>query len=303
MTAAAQHQPKAALIGVDWGTTNLRIMRIAEGGRILAERRDPRGAAGLNRNDFPEVLAEVAADWMTEAPVLVSGMAGARGRWAETAYAAAPAGPKDLARNLVTVGPGVRIAPGVAMFDGTRLLDVMRGEETQVVGLGDVDEATVVTPGTHSKWIAVRRDAIVDFRTFMTGELYAAVRSATILGQDMGPPGGSSTAFEAGVRRSLADPALTALLFSVRVERLNGAHTPEESADYLSGLLIGAEIAAQPAKGASAPKTPAIVIGAPALTAPYLSALAIAGFDTVRAVDGAATTALGLWRIHEATQS
>ncbi|WP_428156127.1 2-dehydro-3-deoxygalactonokinase [Brevundimonas sp.] len=287
------------LIGVDWGTSNLRVMRIAEGGAVLDSRSDPRGAGGLAPDQFQVVLNQVAGDWLNDGlPVLISGMAGARGRWREMAYLPCPAGVADLAGAVASPddAPHVSIVPGVAVFADGRLQDVVRGEETQVFGLDAPDEAVVVGPGTHSKWIRTAGGRITDFRTFMTGELFAAIRKGTILGADMGDPGVDDDAFAAGVQRALRDPAVTAALFSVRVEGLAGRLSPASSADYLSGLLIGAEVAAQ----VDANHRPVILIGVEALCRRYAAALALGGFHDVRIADGAAATAKGLWRIHEA---
>lgn len=287
------------LIGVDWGTSNLRVMRIAQGGAVLDSRSDPRGAGGLAPNEFHGVLTEVAGDWLDDRlPVLISGMAGARGRWREMAYLPCPAGVADLARDVASPddAPHVFIVPGVAVFEDGRLQDVIRGEETQVFGLDAPDDAVVVGPGTHSKWIRTAGGRVTDFRTFVTGELFAAIRKGTILGADMSEPGVDDDAFVSGVERALGDPAVTAALFSVRVEGLAGRLSPTSSADYLSGLLIGAEVAAQ----ADASHRPVILIGAEALSRRYAAALARGGFHDVRIADGAAATAKGLWRIHEA---
>ncbi|WAC58736.1 2-dehydro-3-deoxygalactonokinase [Brevundimonas sp. SL130] len=292
-------KPTAHLLGVDWGTSNLRVMRIADGGRVLDSRSDPRGAGGLTPDQFHDVLRDVAGDWLNEGlPVLVSGMAGARGRWREMAYLPCPAGVADLAGAIASPddAPGVRLVPGVAAFEDDRLQDVMRGEETQVLGLDLQDDAVVVGPGTHSKWIRTAQGRITGFRTFMTGELFAAIRKGTILGGGMGEPGVDDDAFAAGVARALKDPAVTAALFSVRVEGLAGRLSPASAADYLSGLLIGAEVAAQ----LDTRERPILLIGAEPLCARYASALAQADFHDVRISDGAAATALGLWRIHEA---
>lgn len=291
----------ARLIGVDWGTSNLRVMRVAPGGAVTAARSDPRGAGGLAPDAFRGVLAEVAEDWLAEGlPVLVCGMAGGRGKWREMAYRSTPVTLDDLAAALESPAgsPDVSIVPGVrAMADG-RMVDVMRGEETQIMGLALEGDDCVVAPGTHSKWISVRSGAITDFRTFMTGELFAAIRAATVMGAGMGEPGADAAAFEAGVNRALADPALTALLFSVRVESLADRLSVGSAADYLSGLLIGAEIAAQ-VDGRARPVT---LVGAETLNRRYATALSLAGFTEVRIADGQAATARGLWRIHEAAR-
>ena len=289
---------QAALIGVDWGTSNLRVMRIGQGGDVLESRSDPRGAGGLSQDAFLPVLREVVGDWFDGGlPVLCCGMAGARGRWREMPYLPCPAGPEDLASALASPddAPFVRIVPGAAVFEDDRLQDVVRGEETQVFGLDVLDDALVVAPGTHSKWIHVRQGRMIGFRTFMTGELFGAIRKGTLLGADMGDPGADDAAFEAGVRRSLVDPALTASLFSVRVEGLAGRLSGASAGDYLSGLLIGAEVAAQ---GAGSDR-PVVLVGAESLADRYAAALALAGFTDVRREVADAATARGLWRIHE----
>nr|WP_314434978.1 2-dehydro-3-deoxygalactonokinase [uncultured Brevundimonas sp.] len=289
------------LIGVDWGTSNLRVMRIAEGGRVLDSRSDPRGAASLTRDQFRPVLAEIAGDWLDQGlPVLVGGMAGARGKWREMAYLPCPAGAEDLAKALARPddAPEVAIVPGVAVFDADGLQDVIRGEEVQAVGLETAEDALIVAPGTHSKWIRMTGGRIAAFRTFMTGELFAAIRKGTILGVGMGEPGVDDAAFDAGVRRALQDPAITAALFSVRVEALADRMPPDAAADYLSGLLIGAEVAAQ----TQDKNHPVMLIGAEPLCLRYAAALSLGGFSTVRVADGAAASAKGLWRIHEAAR-
>jgi len=289
-----------ALIGVDWGSSNLRVLRIAAGGAVLDRRADPRGAAGLQPGDFPEVLAAVAGDWLTDdAPVLVCGMAGARNGWAEVPYRSCPATAADLAAGLVRPDPdrAAAIVPGVAFSPGGVLTDVMRGEETQVVGLAA--DGVVVAPGTHSKWIVIEDSRIVSVRTSLTGELFAAIRKATMLGAGMGEPGVDIAAFRRGVERSLHERDLGAALFSVRVEALAGRLAPFEAADYLSGLLIGAEVAGQDAARLAGPLT---LVGDPALSARYAEALDLAGARDVRVADAEQATAAGLWRIWEMTR-
>ena len=287
------------LIGVDWGSSNLRVMRLGHEGAILESRSDQRGAARLTPDEFPIALSEVAGNWLREGiPVVVCGMAGARGKWLETGYCDCPAGLADLAP--VSVGHSeavISIVPGVSLSPGGSLIDVMRGEETQVMGLPEIGAADlVVTPGTHSKWINLENGLIKDFRTFMTGDLFAAIKAETILGQDMGDPGVDSGAFEDGVARSLSDRALTAALFSVRVERLANRMEAASSADYLLGMLIGAEIAGQ----ATPMDRQITVIGGPSLNPRYAAALVLAGYENVKTVDGSTASARGLWRINKA---
>ncbi|MBU1385575.1 MAG: 2-dehydro-3-deoxygalactonokinase [Alphaproteobacteria bacterium] len=289
-----------ALIGVDWGSTNLRVLRIAAGGAVLDRRADPRGAVGLAPGDFPGVLEAVAGDWLADgAPVLVCGMAGARQGWIEVPYCPCPAGVADLAAGLIQPEPAypVAIVPGVAFSPDGVLTDVMRGEETQALGLAA--KGLVVAPGTHSKWITLDDDRIVAVQTCMTGELFSALRKATMLGVGMGTPGVDTDAFRRGVGRGLEDRNLGAALFSVRVESLAGRLEPTGTADYLSGLLIGSEIAGQDPDRLRGPLT---LIGDAALSARYSEALEMAGGRDVRLADVEQATAAGLWRIWEASQ-
>lgn len=274
------------------------MLRLGQGGCVLEARTDPRGAGALGQADFAPVLEDVCADWLDgDAPVLVCGMAGARGRWVEAPYVACPAEARQLARMAVRA-PGrrnVRLVPGVCL-SAEGLGDVMRGEETLALGLaGPGQDATIIAPGTHSKWISVQSGQISGFRTFMTGELFAAIREATILGRDMGAPGRNVDAFDAGVRRALSDPALSSALFSVRIRGLAGELGPDEAADYLSGLLIGAEVAATPPTG-----TVAVLVGDVGLCGRYARAMVIAGFHPPRTTDAATAVARGLWRLWEA---
>jgi 2-dehydro-3-deoxygalactonokinase len=131
----------------------------------------------------------------------------------------------------------------------------------------------------------------------MTGELYALLVEHSILGR-LAAPGEDDAAFERGVRHSLrADAALAHDLFSARTLALTDALAPSAVGDYLSGLLLGAEIAAarrwlQRIHLAPLPLT---LIGAPALVHRYRGALAMAGIDADVGVEDAA--ARGLWRI------
>ena len=286
-----------ALIGVDWGSSNLRVFRMGAGGVVLNRRTDNRGATALAPGAFADVLTEVAADWLAEdLPVVVCGMAGARGRWLEAPYAPCPAGIADVANYAVRPidASEVRILPGVAVWRDGRLADVMRGEETQLFGL-DEGFDRVVAPGTHSKWARLKNGRIIDFNTAMTGELFAALSvSPSFVGRaaDAHPE-----AFEAGVSTGLEDAPLGEALFSARVGMLGGRLPVEGMQDYLSGLLIGAEIAGEARDGLSGRIA---ILGSPALAERYRTALTMAGAEDVVVADAEAATATGLWRAWEA---
>jgi 2-dehydro-3-deoxygalactonokinase len=277
------------LIGLDWGTSSLRAMLIDATGAVIEERARPWGIMRLPPGGFRAAYDGIVREW----PALVclaAGMVGSRQGWVEAPYCDAPAGAFALAQKLARVPEvGMAIVPGI-MLTGARP-DVMRGEETQVIGaLGDGDSGCVVLPGTHCKWVDVEAGRIVRFRTFMTGEVFAALRDHTILGAFAAGEEPDEGAFDAGVIAAYgAIGGNAALLFSARAMVLAGRLPAVGARDYLSGLLIGDELRAAP-DGAEP-----LLIGEAALCALYLRAMQLCGMAARIAAPGAA--AAGLWRI------
>jgi 2-dehydro-3-deoxygalactonokinase len=277
-------EPATALIGLDWGTTSLRAYRVAADGRALERREAARGILAVPDGRFAEALAEVAGDWLAAepgAPILAAGMIGSRQGWREAPYADCPAGAGELARGLAEVeGPGgrtVRIAPGLLARDPAGVPDVMRGEETQILGelaASGARDGRLVLPGTHSKWAEVRDGRIAGFATYMTGEVFDVMRRHSILGRLMreGAPA-DDAAFRRGLDKG-AGPCAKGLLlhdlFGTRTLGLAGDLPDTALASYLSGLLIGAEIAA--GREGAGTEEPVTVVGSGALTALYLDA-------------------------------
>jgi 2-dehydro-3-deoxygalactonokinase len=212
------------------------------------------GILNLRRGDFAGVLAARLSDWHEwhRLPVLMSGMIGSRQGWIETPYVTAPAEIADLAAALVPApfeGADIRILGGVECATAT-MRDVVRGEEVQVFGalaeLG-LEAGRFLLPGTHSKWVIVEAGRITGITTYMTGEIYAVCREHTILGRLMRSDGGEDfAAFLHGVRegaRPGGPGALLNRLFGVRTAGLFGDVEETALPSYLSGLLIGAEMA------------------------------------------------------------
>jgi 2-dehydro-3-deoxygalactonokinase len=127
------------------------------------------------------------------------------------------------------------IVPGVAKAG-----DVMRGEESQSLATGMVN-GLVVLPGTHSKWVKIENGEIADFRTYLTGELFELLRNHSTLSKatESSAKLAASKEFYAGLDAQVSD--LTHDLFTIRANWLQGK-SQEASREYLSGLLIGAEI-------------------------------------------------------------
>jgi 2-dehydro-3-deoxygalactonokinase len=283
------------LIGVDWGSSALRAFRFSADGEVV-ERREL--TAGLMSIDgFEATLAGLVQDWTGNVRLLLCGMVGSRQGWVEAPYVSCPATAADLAAALTPVKTRLgdaAIAPGLKL-ETLESVDVMRGEETKVFGALDDDwEGVAVMPGTHAKWVKVSRGRIMEFRTWMTGELYALLRANGLIGALMedGPHDGE--AFASGVRRALDAPAITSLLFAARAEVLLGRLPPGAASSLVSGLLIGAEIAGGLARFGD---EPIVLIGRPDLTGLYADGLAVAGRRSERTIDGASAVARGLWRL------
>ncbi|MDR3508488.1 MAG: 2-dehydro-3-deoxygalactonokinase [Caulobacteraceae bacterium] len=294
---------RTALIGADWGTSNLRVFRFDAAGAVIEQREAPCGIGAIRDGAFESALMAQIASWLPKdgppPPIVLCGMIGSQQGWAEAAYVPCPADTALLARRLLplaTAAGPAWIVPGLSLTRPDGLHDVMRGEETQILGALDAHiSGLVITPGTHSKWVRVAGGRIETFRTFMSGEVFAILCAHSILGRLMQGREPDEAAFRLGVSRALEDPALLSLLFSARAEGLFGALPPTAISAYLSGLLIGSEVrSGLPLAGAGDPIT---IIGSAQIAGLYQTALAEAGLGTARIIDGADASARGLFRI------
>jgi 2-dehydro-3-deoxygalactonokinase len=286
------------MIGIDWGTTSFRAFRLDAGGAIVDRRAAPRGILAIEGGRFEEELLRQVGDWIAdgEERVLMAGMIGSRQGWQEAPYVRCPAGVGEIAAGTVAVafaGATVRVLPGLTVTDAAGVPDVLRGEETQIVGaFAQMHEAALAClPGSHSKWAETGAGRIASFATYLSGEAFAALRGHTILGRTMREGPTDLVAFDRGVARA-ADPGhLLHHLFGARTLALFGALGEAQGASYLSGMLIGHEVrAALAGAGASVH-----LIGAEALCALYARAIAACGARAV--VHGEEAAARGLHRL------
>lgn len=288
----------AAIALVDWGTTSFRLWLADREGTILAESRGREGMMHAAEEGFETVLSRhlSAVEAPPGLPVLICGMAGARQGWCEAPYVAVPAFAENLAERAVAVATDlgeVRILPGVSQAAPERP-DVMRGEETQLMGLAAAGtDGLVCMPGTHSKWVRFEDGAIAAFSTFMTGELFDVLSRHSILKHAVDPetgPKGVSEAFLAALRPGSPETAL-ARIFALRAGQLLGFAERSDGAAALSGTLVGAEIGAAHSLYPSF-ETVTLVASGP-LAGLYEAALRQAGF-VVTCADAEDATRRGL---------
>lgn len=279
------------LLGIDWGTTSWRGYLIGAAGQVLERREADCGLTAIKDRDFAGALQAACGDWLAAwpgLPRLACGMVGSRDGWREAPYVSCPADLDSLGAGLVVVD-GLHIVPGLVQ---PARPDVLRGEETQILGVvaGDDSERLLLLPGTHAKWVRVKGGRVEDFATAMTGEIYGLLARQSILSRTTAPDAPlDATAFAEGVAaghdRGLVD------LFGIRALGLLGHAGPAALAARLSGILIGAEIAAF---GKDWPGA-VTVIGGAGLSHRYVTALALCGRAADAAPDDAVVT--GLWSI------
>ena len=275
-------------VAVDWGTSNLRGWGIAADGSVVFEKTSPKGMGKLAREEFPAALAELLEGVIParsgKLEVLICGMAGARQGWLEAPYLEAPTDLRGLLEGAVHPDMGhspirASILPGVCQKAGAD--NVMRGEETQLLGLASLNpgySGMVCMPGTHSKWAQLSGSRIERFSTAMTGEMFELLRTHSVLRHSLtgdldGP--GRADGFKAGAEAGLAHPEqLLGTLFQVRAGSLLSSRQPDWCAGFLSGLLIGTEVGSNRHLIGDQPVP---LIGAPALCALYAQVLEMAG--------------------------
>ena len=280
---------EAELITVDWGTTRLRASLVDADGTVIDKRESDEGIGGI-AGEHGTIFDRLVSDWPT-APSIMAGMVGSRQGWREAPYVACPATPAKLADQLLRFdsdsGRPIGIVPGMMLPDTGRGGDVIRGEETQAVGLIDAEpnvDAVAIFPGTHSKWVRISDGSITDFQTFMSGEMFDLLSRKSFLrhsvadgGRDLSGKGD----FALGVGR-VAEQGLpfVAAVFSVRARQLLSDVAPADNLAYLSGLIVGGEIAAARDMGLLEDKRLHIV-GSETLNRAYKQALHQLGFDAV----------------------
>jgi 2-dehydro-3-deoxygalactonokinase len=293
----------ASLLACDWGTTHLRAWVVDPAGRVLRRKTFPFGVARLTRG-------EAAVKFKTEVrpaldasrlPALLCGMVGSTLGWTTVPYCRCPAGLPEIAAGTAQVesNPPTWIVPGLVGPGVESGPDVMRGEETQVLGwiFADATRANghhgLCHPGTHSKWVRVKNGSIVSFVTAMTGELFDVLRRHSVLRDDAPPDDESS--FDEGVAAAGDGNGLAYRLFTTRSRAVTG-DAPRSTTSYLSGLLVGAEVASLPCVFEFDPARPIALLGNPQLCRWYERAMARAGIRTTF-FDGEDAVILGLLEI------
>ena len=250
------------ILSCDWGTTSfrLRLVNVSDAA-VLAEATNGKGIAtvyetwlqsGLPENErsiFYKKILKTAVSTLGYAvdnavPLIVSGMASATIGMEELSYQSIPLLIKPGSLHTKKIAADKNFDHGILLVSGVHTNDdVMRGEETMLLGCDiDNEEYLSIFPGTHSKHVVVKDGRLVDFKTFMTGEIFDLLANKSVLSKSIKNNDGQyQTVFEAGVKAG-ANNNLLNIAFHVRTNALFKKYTPEENYHYLSGLLIGYEL-------------------------------------------------------------
>lgn len=277
---------KREWIAIDWGTSNFRAWLLA-GNDVLDKRSASAGLLHVEPGRFDATLKTLLGEWVADSTpmVVMAGMVGSQQGWHQVDYCPLPAGADSLLAHrkkfTTSWGSDAWIVPGLCKSSSGDMPDVMRGEEIQLLGLSlleDIENFQAILPGTHSKHVRMQQGQVVDFSTYMTGELYQVLISHSILGRGLPDAAPDDKAFLLGVEVSRRHAALSQLLFSARTLRLSGEIPAESVGDYLSGLLIGLELTPDNTG-------PVWLVGSAGLTRRYQLAANVFGIQTC-CIDG-----------------
>jgi 2-dehydro-3-deoxygalactonokinase len=305
--------PNAAFIAGDWGTTHLRLYLCDHQGAVL-ESRTGTGVGSL-RGDVECAFSDLVEGWESrhgKLPAVLCGMVGSTIGWREVPYVACPARLDSIAAKSLRFESGGReivIAPGLFCQNRLRAPDMMRGEETQILGALRSDPSLAAgrhllcMPGTHTKWVSLKDGVVEQFQTALAGELFDILRRYSILVSAASMTeiaGGDEFIRALDQTRMFPDAELVHLLFEVRSRQLRGELKPQGAAAYLSGLIIGRDVsgAKRLFETEFRDTRQVVVIGSSKLGALYAQALEVHDFVPCH-TDGEMAALEGLKALHD----
>lgn len=252
----------------DWGTTSFRLRLIDSSSlNILAEVSNAEGCAKTNqgwlKQNRPErerydyycsiiaaYIGEIKQQLQMETdhlPLIISGMASSTVGMINLPYKEAPFFIDGSDLLIRTINDTSYFPHQTIIVSGVRTgNDVMRGEETKIIGCvddGDQTDAIIVLPGTHPKHVYVVKNQVMGFKTYMTGEFFELLSQKSLLALSVNKTSGfDQPGFASGVKEGADGGNILHSSFLVRTNLLFEKYTPEQNFNYLSGLLIGAEL-------------------------------------------------------------
>lgn len=280
-------------IVADWGSSNIRLFLYLDN-QLAQVKKSDQGITRVQGHDCEQLFQQLCQPWFAEygsLPTVLAGMVGSVNGWQEAPYLSCPVDLAELKQHLVKINcslsQDVFIVPGICIQESDNC-NVMRGEETQLVGALQLQPLQYyLMPGTHCKWVKMQGSTVQSFRTVMTGELHHLLLTQSLVGMGTGPQQSNHEVFTQALTQTLQQPESNLLpkLFEVRGQRLVGNLEPAYVGEYLSGLLIGSEVASMLKLFEVAPQAKIGLIGSDFLNQRYTQALELAGLSCV-AING-----------------
>lgn len=298
----------------DWGTSHLRLWLADESGHVC----DTKTGVGIASvtPDCGTYLEGLIQDWRTQAEgtvITLSGMVGSNIGWHVAGYLDCPLAIETISDAVYVFsdkGLRLQIVPGVRCQNLLGGPDVMRGEETQVLGaisdhpsLADAP-CLMCLPGTHSKWAMLDKGTMSSFLTGFSGELFNLLSTQSLLGSQVKSVVHDRSAFKKGVDLALSDNAdLIHSLFQTRSRQIEEELTEDDASSFLSGLIVGSDVRGALklfGRHSRAEIDQVVLVGEIDLSELYREALA--RFDIqAMIIDGSRASQTGLEAIYQST--
>lgn len=308
-------------ISCDWGTSSFRLRLVdVTTQAVLAEVKSNKGIAETDtlwnqqakdeakrfsfyqsviQEHLKELQKQVGYS-LQDMPLIVSGMASSSIGMVELPYKELPLALDGSDLEFKKLNATESFQHDVVLISGVKTSnDVMRGEETQLIGCDfrDDDERIYIFPGTHSKHVTVKYHQVTDFKTYMTGEFFHLLSHQSILSKSVQESshslsGDALKGFEDGVAQSLHDNLLHNS-FLVRTNHLFGGLPKQQNYHYLSGLLIGTEL-----KELVSGEVPITIVANAVIQVYYTKALQKLGISNIETLDVDLTLVKGHCKVY-----
>ena len=251
------------ILSCDWGTTSFRLRLVnTEDGTVLDEITGGKGIAvvyndwlqsGLPENErvsfYKSILQthinKFSTNDLAALPLIISGMASSTIGITELPYGDLPFEIKAGNLQVRKIDGDENFKHDILLVSGLKTnTDVMRGEETMMLGCEiNQEEELFIFPGTHSKHATLKNKCCFNFKTYMTGEVFDLLANKSILSKSVEKNNSDhcNPIFEAAVKQAASGNLLNNI-FHVRTNQLFKNLTAAENYNYLSGLVIGAEL-------------------------------------------------------------
>ncbi|MBQ8408306.1 MAG: 2-dehydro-3-deoxygalactonokinase [Clostridia bacterium] len=307
-------------ITIDGGTTNTRVCLVVDGVCLRRIRLSIGARACIDHRAMLENELKLAIQDILEEfelcesdiiRILASGMITSEFGLCELPHVSAPAGIRELHDTMAEVTfPEISSIPFV-FVRGVRIIseslaevDVMRGEETELMGLMALapqsgKSCVFVLPGSHSKLINTVGGKISAFSTMLTGEMIMSLSQGTILKDavDLSVSDHDENYLVEGYRFA-KNEGINKALFKVRILKNIFKRSPQEVYSFFLGAILADEIDAILSSSSES-----VIIGGnnkiKTATAALLSAVSDKSITVISDEDVERSTAVGVISIFE----